>query len=128
VEYALQYVLLSIINGLAFTSYNLASTFVLTRISVVHHAALNCIRRVFAIIVTSIIFGLKITGLQIFGIALAVAGFFSYIHFKMKKETKEKRRNELRKKWGGIMIDAKSGKWTGKSSSILPVSYNGRDV
>lgn len=115
-KYALEYVLLSLVNGLAFTSYNLASTFVLTRISVVHHAALNCIRRVFAIIVTSIIFGLNVTFLQMFGIVTAVGGFFSYIHFKMKKETKDKRRKELRKKWGV------SGKWTGKSSSLLPAS------
>ena len=89
---ALHYILLSIINGLAFTSYNLSSTYVLTRISVVHHAALNCIRRVFAIIVTSLIFGLSITILQVGGIACAVAGFFCYVHFKMKKETKDKKR------------------------------------
>ena len=117
---ALHYISLSIINGLAFTSYNLSSTYVLTRISVVHHAALNCIRRVFAIIVTSLIFGLSITILQVGGIALAVTGFFCYVHFKIKKETKDKKRKELRKKWGGIMKDAKNGKWSGKSSSLLP--------
>ena len=113
-KYADHYVFLLFVNGLAFTSYNLASTYILTRISVVHHAALNCIRRVFAIVVTSIIFGLKMTMLQAVGIALAIGGFFSYIHFKMKKETKEKRRKELRSKWGGIMMDAKSGRWIGK--------------
>ncbi|EED89501.1 predicted protein [Thalassiosira pseudonana CCMP1335] len=64
----LHYLLLSTVNGFAFTSYNLASTYVLTRISVVHHAALNCIRRVFAIVITSIVFGLAITPLQIVGI------------------------------------------------------------
>ena len=109
IKHALYYISISLINGLAFTSYNLASTYVLTRISVVHHAALNCIRRVFAIIVTSLIFGLSITILQLGGIGLAVAAFFSYIHFKMKKETKDKRRKELRKKWGGIMMNGKKG-------------------
>jgi len=114
IKHALYYISISLVNGLAFTSYNLASTHVLTRISVVHHAALNCIRRVFAIIVTSLIFGLSITILQLGGIGLAVAAFFCYIHFKMKKETKDKRRKELRKKWGGIVMNGKKG------SSILP--------
>ncbi|KAL7543909.1 hypothetical protein ACHAXR_013312 [Thalassiosira sp. AJA248-18] len=121
-KYTLQYILLSLVNGLAFTSYNLASTYILTRISVVHHAALNCIRRVFAIIVTSIIFGLKITLLQVVGIAMAVTSFFSFMHFKMKKETKDKRRKELRQKWGGIITDSRNGRWIGKSSSLLPVN------
>ena len=109
IKHALYYISISLINGLAFTSYNLASTYVLTRISVVHHAALNCIRRVFAIIVTSLIFGLSITFLQLGGIGLAVAAFFCYIHFKMNKETKDKRRKELRKKWGGMMMNGKKG-------------------
>ena len=50
----LHYCLLALVNGIAFTSYNLASTYILSRISVVHHASLNCLRRVFAIISTSI--------------------------------------------------------------------------
>lgn len=120
---AIQYILLSLANGIAFTSYNLASTYVLTKISVVHHAALNCIRRVFAIVVTSIIFGLTITVLQLAGIGMAVAGFFAYIHFKMMKERKDSRRKELRKKWVGFLLDEKSGKWNGKkSSSLLPLN------
>lgn len=121
--HAIQYILLSLTNGIAFTSYNLASTYVLTKISVVHHAALNCIRRVFAIVVTSIIFGLTITVLQLAGIGMAVAGFFAYIHFKMMKEKKDSRRKELRKKWGGFLLDEKSRKWNGKkSSSLLPLN------
>mmetsp|Transcript_28452 Transcript_28452/g.51955 ORF Transcript_28452/g.51955 Transcript_28452/m.51955 type:complete len:581 (+) Transcript_28452:1121-2863(+) len=126
-KYAFRYVLLSFVNGIAFTSYNLASTFVLTRISVVHHAALNCIRRVFAIVVTSVLFGSRMTMLQFLGIALAVVGFFSYIHHKLKKEIKEKRRKELRKKWGGIMMDTTKGerRWIRKSSSLLPINTIG---
>ena len=94
------YIPLALLNGIAFTSYNLASTYVLTRISVVHHAALNCIRRVFAVIVTSVVFGLSITMLQIFGISTSMGGFFLFSHFKMKKGVKEKRRRDLRKKYG----------------------------
>lgn len=120
---AARYVLLSSVNGLAFASYNLASTHVLTRISVVHHAALNCVRRVFAIVATSALFGLRMTALQVLGIALAVGGFFSYLHYKLQKESKEKRKKELREKWGGIMADARRGGWVGKRGpSLLPVS------
>lgn len=97
-----QYVPLTLANGIAFTSYNLASTYVLTRISVVHHAALNCIRRVFAVIVTSVVFGLTITALQVAGIVTSVGGFFSFSHYKLKKGTKERRRRELRKKYGVV--------------------------
>lgn len=122
VKDALHYVLLSLVNGLAFASYNLASTYVLSRISVVHHAALNCIRRVFAIVVTSVIFRLKITLLQMMGICLAISGFFSYIHFKMMKEKKDKRRKQLRKQWGSIIMNVKRREQIGKNSSLLPES------
>lgn len=116
------YILLSLVNGLAFASYNLASTYILTRISVVHHAVLNCIRRVFAIVVTSIIFGLKITLIQMIGICLAVGGFFSYIYFKITNEKRDKRRKELRNQWGGIMVNGKRKKRTDKNSSLLHVN------
>lgn len=81
-----KYWLLALVNGCAFTCYNLASTYILSRISVVHHAAINCIRRVFAIVVTSILFGVPITLGGGIGIALAVVGFLSYTHFKIQQQ------------------------------------------
>lgn len=69
---------------------SLASTFVLTRISVVHHAALNCIRRVFAIIVTSIAFSIPITFLGAAGILISVAGFLAFTHYKVKRQQQPK--------------------------------------
>jgi len=81
----IRYTLFSLFNGFAFASYNLASTYILTRISVVHHAALNCIRRVFAIIATSIAFGVPITFLSAFGITISVLGFMSFTHYKLQK-------------------------------------------
>lgn len=119
--YLLRCCLLCIVNGFAFASYNLSSTTILTRISVVHHAALNCIRRVFAIIVTSIFFGLQITFLQIVGIFISVAAFFSYIYFKSQKSLQQSRRREMKKKWGGLILDAKRSKYVGKTSSSLPM-------
>lgn len=123
VRLLLRYVMLCLVNGVVFASYNLSSTTILTRISVVHHAALNCIRRVFAILVTSILFGLKMTFLQIGGILVSVGAFFSYIHFKTKKSLRQSRRREMKEKWGNLMLDAKSGRWTGKinTSSSLPM-------
>ena len=84
-----RYITLSLFNGIAFTCYNLASTWILSRISVVHHAALNCIRRVFAVIVTSLLFGVPITGMGATGIALAVIGFMSYTHYKVKQQQQQ---------------------------------------
>merc|ERR1712157_25880 len=66
---------LSLCNGFAFASYNLASTYILTRISVVHHATLNCLRRVFAIIVTSFLFHVNMTWWTWLGIIISVTGF-----------------------------------------------------
>ena len=86
----LQYCLLALVNGCAFASYNLASTFILSRISVVHHAALNCIRRIFAIIVTSIIFEIPITWMGALGILISVFGFMSFTHFKVQRQRQPK--------------------------------------
>uniref|UniRef100_A0A7S4J3U7 Sugar phosphate transporter domain-containing protein n=1 Tax=Odontella aurita TaxID=265563 RepID=A0A7S4J3U7_9STRA len=80
-----KYVFLAVINGAAFTSYNLASTYILSRISVVHHAALNCIRRLFAIVVTSVVFGVSITPLSAVGIVVSVVCFASFTRHKLRR-------------------------------------------
>lgn len=90
-----RYAVLSLANGCAFASYNLASTFILSRISVVHHAALNCIRRIFAIIVTSILFEIPITWMGALGIGLSVLGFMSFTHFKVRKQKQPKQVSSL---------------------------------
>ena len=87
----LRYLGVSLLNGMAFTSYNLASTYVLSRISVVHHAALNCIRRLFAIIVTSIAFRVPITLLSALGILVSIGGFACFTYFKQHKARLAKR-------------------------------------
>jgi drug/metabolite transporter (DMT)-like permease len=89
-----RYILLSLFNGISFTCYNLASTWILSRISVVHHAALNCIRRVFAVIVTSIFFGVPITLTGAIGIALAVIGFMSYTHYKVIQQQQQQEQQQ----------------------------------
>merc|ERR1719469_141045 len=81
----MNYAGLAVVNGFAFTHYNLASTYILSRISVVHHAALNCIRRLFAIVVTSIIFDVQITLLSGLGIIISIAGFMAFTHYKSQR-------------------------------------------
>lgn len=81
---------LALLNGCAFTGYNLASTYILNRISVVHHAALNCIRRVFAVVVTSLVFQIPITVLGILGILMSVGGFMGFTHFKVQRQLQPK--------------------------------------
>ena len=68
------------------STHSLASTHILTRISVVHHAALNCIRRLFAIVVTSIVFGVRITMVSGLGILISIVGFLSYTRFKVERQ------------------------------------------
>jgi drug/metabolite transporter (DMT)-like permease len=85
-----QYIALALVNGCAFASYNLASTFILSRISVVHHAALNCLRRIFAIIVTSVVFAVPITFMGAFGIIISVVGFLSFTHYKIQRQRQPK--------------------------------------
>jgi len=80
-----QYAAMSLLNGFAFTCYTLASTYILTRISFVHHAAFNCVRRIFAIIVTSIAFGVSITSVGVLGICISFIGFVSFTYFKATK-------------------------------------------
>jgi drug/metabolite transporter (DMT)-like permease len=81
-----EYIALALVNACAFAAYNLASTFILSRISVVHHAALNCLRRIFAIIVTSVAFAVPITLLGAFGIIVSVVGFLSFTHYKLQRQ------------------------------------------
>jgi len=81
------FLLLSLVNGLAFTHYNLASSYILSRISVVTHAALNCIRRLFAIVVTSIIFSVPITTMSGLGISVSIFSFLLYTRFKSEKKS-----------------------------------------
>jgi hypothetical protein len=70
---------------------SLASTYLLTRISVVHHAALNCTRRIFAIVCTSLLFMIPITFLSALGITMS---FFSFMLFTYAKTTKNKTNNK----------------------------------
>jgi len=61
IKYVLLYISISTINGIVFTSYNLTSTYLLSRISVVHHAALTSVGKAVVVVATSFMFGSKVT-------------------------------------------------------------------
>jgi hypothetical protein len=76
-----------LVNGVAYSVYNLMSFLVLSRTDLVTHAVLNVFRRVFIIIFTSYYFVQYLSALNIFGIFLAVVGvvLFSFSRSKEKE-------------------------------------------
>jgi len=103
IKYVLLYISISTINGIVFTSYNLISTYLLSRISVVHHAALTSVGKVVVVVATSLMFGNKVTLPQVAGVGLVIASFLCYLLFKMEKnetveEMKDRKRKELKTK------------------------------
>jgi drug/metabolite transporter (DMT)-like permease len=67
------------------TFSSLASTYILSQLPVVQHAALNSLRRLFAIVVTSIIFSVPITMVSLIGVFVSLVGFSFYTLFKAKR-------------------------------------------
>ncbi|GMI21984.1 hypothetical protein TeGR_g6193 [Tetraparma gracilis] len=82
-------VILVVVNAAAHNAYNLASTVVLSRVSLIHHAALNCLRRLFSIVVTSVFFEIQITLGIVAGVTLTLAGFACFSASKSSKRTRE---------------------------------------
>ncbi len=100
-----EYALWSIGNGMAFSSYNLASTYLLTRISVVHHAALNCTRRIFAIVCTGLLFRIPVSLKSAIGIGISFLGFMVFTKAKaMKNQKKEMKQQNVKSKKRDVPI------------------------
>ena len=70
-----------VINGAAFTTYNLVSYLVLSKTDIATHAVLNAFRRVMIIMFASVYFKTSLTTLNVFGVLIAVTsvGMFGYI-------------------------------------------------
>lgn len=75
---------LAFINGCACACYNLTSFLVLARTNLVTHAVLNCFRRVFIIVFTSVFFAQPISFFNMMGVALAVLGVVLFAYFRSK--------------------------------------------
>mmetsp|Transcript_3172 Transcript_3172/g.7250 ORF Transcript_3172/g.7250 Transcript_3172/m.7250 type:complete len:169 (+) Transcript_3172:1265-1771(+) len=103
---------------------SLASTYLLTRISVVHHAALNCTRRIFAIVMTSMIFGIPISFVSALGIALS---FVSFMMFTTAKAAKTKKAHNQNKKDETMRINGAADNER-SSNFLLPTNNNGHQL
>ena len=77
----LNLIFLFLLNGCAFTAYNLLSMLVLAKTQLFTHTILNAIRRVFIITSSVIFFGNYISPLNKFGVGISVLGgcFYSYV-------------------------------------------------
>ena len=76
---------LLLINGIAYATYNLMSFMVMMRVNIVTHAVLNVFRRVFIIIITSIYFGNELSWINLGGIFIAVIGVLCFSIFRKEK-------------------------------------------
>jgi drug/metabolite transporter (DMT)-like permease len=81
------YLTYAVINTLAYATYNLASTYVLTSLSVLQHSSLNCLRRMFCTIATSIFFGVTWSAVEALGVVLCFCGFLSFTHFRGQRSS-----------------------------------------
>ena len=127
--FSLTYVLFPSILLLLFLLRNLnqlslASTYLLTRISVVHHAALNCTRRIFAIVMTSMIFGIPIGFVSALGIALS---FISFMMFTTAKAAKTKKAHCQNKKKETMTMNGNTDNER-SSNYLLPTNSNGHQL
>ena len=73
---------IALVNATAFSSYCVASCIVLTKMSVMRYTGLNSLRRMFAIIATSVMFGVPITPLGLLGILMCFGGFVAFTHYR----------------------------------------------
>jgi hypothetical protein len=88
-ESQIHYSALALLNGVTFATYNWASCYVLSHVSVLSHSSLNCLRRMFVTIATSIFFGVKMTLAGGTGIAMSFAGFLSFTHYRIQRRNEE---------------------------------------
>lgn len=79
---------LFLINGSMFAVYNLMSYVVLKHTDLVTHSVLNCFRRVFIIVFTSLYFGLHLSLFNMTGISIAVLGVMLFGYFRAAEKAK----------------------------------------
>ena len=82
---------LFILNGIAYSTYNLVSFLVLSRTDLITHAVLNVFRRVFIIMFTSWFFKVEITYLNGIGVGVAVLGVLLFAFSKQSWPSRKKK-------------------------------------
>ena len=88
-ENQIHYMGLLLLNAVSFATYNFASCYVLSHVSVLRHSSLNCLRCMFVTITTCLFFGMKMTCIGGMGITMSFAGFLSFTHFRTQLQKEE---------------------------------------
>lgn len=86
--FAGSFLMLFLINGSMFAVYNLMSYVVLKHTDLVTHSVLNCFRRVFIIVFTSVYFGLHLSMFNMTGISIAVVGVMLFGYFRAAEKAR----------------------------------------
>jgi solute carrier family 35, member E1 len=76
----------TLLNGLAYTMYNVLSFYALRRSDVITHAVLNVFRRVVIITASIFFFHVAVTPLNLIGIALAIFGVVAFTASRIKRK------------------------------------------
>ena len=64
---------------------SLASCYVLSKLTVLHHSSLNCLRRMIAILATSIYFHKGLSVESIIGLFTSFTAFISFTYFRNQR-------------------------------------------
>lgn len=72
-------------------SNSLASTYVLSKLTVLHHSTLGCVRRMFIVIGTCIFFGVPMTAVGAIGLVTCFGGFCGFTFFRAQRKRREEK-------------------------------------
>lgn len=81
------YLGLSLLNSTAYVIYNLSSCYVLTQVSALQSMGINCLRRMLATMVTCLVFGVTLSTISLFGIAMCFTGFALFTVHRNRRQT-----------------------------------------
>ena len=81
------YLGLSLLNSTAYVIYNLSSCYVLTQVSALQSMGINCLRRMLATMVTCLVFGVTLSTVGVFGIAMCFTGFALFTVHRNRRQT-----------------------------------------
>jgi hypothetical protein len=68
-----------------YTHISLTSCYVLSKLTVLHHSSLNCLRRIVAILVTSLYFQKRMSTEAILGLLTSFLGFAAFLFYRHQR-------------------------------------------
>jgi hypothetical protein len=70
---------------------SLASTYVLSRLTVLHHSTLGCLRRMFVVVGTCAFFGVPMSVGGVIGLLTSFGGFVGFTFFRALRKRREEK-------------------------------------